>query len=93
VACHKSAGSLNGRIVRRAYDENEVFEWVVVKVSGTPSNLTAYHGQFCFIPKEVLRKRGVLASAGHLGKCQIQIAPPDYAKEHWTKSYWGKFPV
>jgi hypothetical protein len=93
ISTQKSGGVDMGRTIWKAYSISEPFEYFIVEVGGTRIEQGKYQGQFCIIPKQVMRDHGVFQSDECEGKHSIHICPPDYARNHWSKSFWNHWPL
>ena len=89
VNASKSAGHLDGKVIQRPYCADDPFEFVIVEVGGTRDDEEKFLGQFCFLPKSELVVRKILSSDECDGKLAMQVCPPDFAKAHWSKKFWG----
>jgi len=88
ITMTKSAGSLDGQRLKSPYSINDDFEYVIAEIGGTIEEPEKYHNYFCSIPKEELINQNILKSDICPGKVSMNICPPDYSKEHWSKKFW-----
>ena len=88
VTSNKSCGKLNGKQIKRNYEEDD-FDMMIVEVGGTKNDQNKYINNFCFIPKDVLIMQNILKTSVCKGKKSFYICPPDYEKEHWSKKNWN----
>ncbi len=96
ISCHKACGSLNGKGIRVPCCVTDPFEYVIVEVGGIRNiekKEHIYEEQFCFIPKNVLADRKILAQLPDIkGAGNFSICPPDYQNDHWSKKFWNNHP-
>ena len=88
INSYKSAGNLNGKIIHRPYEIND-FDFIIIELGGTKSNLDKYKGNFCIIPSNILLEQNIFKTDKIKGKTSFSICPPDYNKKHWSKKYWN----
>jgi hypothetical protein len=94
ISMQKKAGTMNGRGIKKAYAITDPFDIVVVELGGSPEQPDKYHGQFAFLPKAKLVEHGILSTTvTERGKFSMRIAPPDFARSHWTLAYWNRLPT
>src|SRR5437868_5262117 len=92
VSSQKSSGFLNGKLIRRHYDEGD-FDYMIVELGGTKTEPEKYKGQFCIIPSRVLIEQNILKTKTCKGKKGFYVCPPDYARQHWSKKFWNVIPI
>lgn len=88
VTSNKSCGRLNGKNIKRNYEEND-FDIMIVEIGGIKDDLKKYEGNFCIIPKSELLLQGILKTSTCKGKKVFHVCPPDYKPNHWSKKYWN----
>ena len=88
VTSNKSCGRLNGKKIKRNYEEND-FDMMIIEVGGVNNEQNKYINNFCFIPKDDLIVQNILKTTTCKGKKSFFICPPDYEKEHWSKKNWN----
>jgi hypothetical protein len=112
ISTSKGAGSVNGRSISIPLEIEDI-DYIIAEIGSDDYNEdhmspTKYHGQFCFISKELLMERQVFKTADTPGKTAISILPPDYMnkylykkdqnkrefpmEEDWSTQYWNKIP-
>lgn len=93
ISVHKASGKKDGKSYRRPYSVDDPIKFIFVEIGGCRTDKiedqTKYHSNFCIIPKSLLIKQKVLQSSTCEGKPEMLICPPDYLKNHWSKSYWN----
>jgi hypothetical protein len=92
IQIKKFGGTFNGKKLKSAYEEKD-FQYLVIEIGGPVDDPEKYHGYFCIIPMEILLERGAIRTETCDGKLDLNIQPPDYPHNHWTKPYWNNFSV
>lgn len=112
ISTSKSGGSVNGKPITIPLEIEDI-DYIIAEIGSDDYNEdhmspTKYHGQFCFMSKELLLEKQVLKTADTPGKTAIPILPPDYmnkylykkdqekrdkpTEEDWSTQYWNKIP-
>ncbi len=86
----KNAGRLNGKFIKKPYEKGD-FEFFIVELGGTFDDKKNYKGNFCVIPHDEFVKRGTFGTDEEEGNKCFYVGPPDYAKSHWSKTFWNNF--
>ena len=93
----KSSGSLNGKYLKRSYDEGD-FDFLIIEIGGIRTEIDGiiiedpnkYKGNFLILPSEALKNMGYFTSSdGTNGKITFSFYPP--GKNQWYESYWNNF--
>lgn len=88
VASRKHAGRINGKDIKRPYEEDD-FDIFIINIGGTKEEPNKYMNDFCIIPSHILEEKGILKTKTQEGRNQFAICSPDSQKDHWSKQYWN----
>ena len=82
----KNSGRIADKYIKKNY-EYEDFRFFIVEVGGTEEFPDKYIGNFCIIPREIIKDE--FRSEDNEGKKSVYVCPPDYSREHWSKVFWN----
>jgi len=91
IKLEKSTGKLNGKNIKRNYSADDLFEYLIIGLSGTHQDPTKYYNMFYYIPKSYLIKEGYLRSENCEGRCSISIVPEEFMNNHWSSQFLNVF--
>lgn len=66
---------------------------MIIEVGGVIDDENKYHNQFCILSAKTLIEQNILKSNTCKGKKSVSVCPPDYARTHWSKSFWNNIPT
>jgi hypothetical protein len=89
---HKCAGKYKGKNIRRPYDSEDPFDFLIANVLGNDKDYEKFINDFLIIPKSVLVEKGILSIKQEGGKINLcSIVNRVEFKDHWTYQYWNRF--